>query len=62
VFRRVDASNNRRRENEDDGVFLWYTRRSMYEVLDRLAEILQEIRQDQRETRAAVDKLAAKRE
>jgi hypothetical protein len=43
-------------------VFLWYTRRSMYEVLDKLVAILQEIRQEQRETRKAVDSLAAKRE
>jgi hypothetical protein len=43
---------------DDDGVFLWYTRRSMYEVLDKLVAILQEIRQEQRETRNAVDNLA----
>jgi hypothetical protein len=47
---------------DDDGVFLWYTRRSMYEVLDKLVAILQEIRQEQHETRAAVDKLAARKE
>ena len=45
---------------DEDGVFLWFTRRSMYDVLEKLVAILQEIRQEQRETRAAVDQLARK--
>jgi hypothetical protein len=58
IAKQVEEMHSWHNCKDDDGVFLWYTRRSMYEVLDKLVAILQEIRQEQRETRQAVDNLA----